>query len=266
MWEKLENKYIPSKQSANVLFKFMKEFKYLKDILDKKAILPRYCEESIEYLDIKSSDKKLNKIVFPMVCFCDINFSRLEEHVYYYGKFGIGFSKEWAIKKGVQPIHYINENSSIKKDISYLFSKAYNDELNESLAEYNNYLFIHLLYMKPIIGKMRREGDYDGRNFTDEKEWRFIPKVEDKHGLPIILEDQYIENDTAYNSFSEGITQVEDWWLKFEFNDIEYLMVENEAYRQKLIEFILENNNIENKDKYILISKILVYDIINKDW
>ena len=57
----IENeKYIPSKQSANVLFKFMKKIEYLKEIISKKAIIPRYYEESIDYLNIES----LNKIVF----------------------------------------------------------------------------------------------------------------------------------------------------------------------------------------------------------
>lgn len=260
--------YINSKQSANVLFKFMKEFKYLKDILVKKAILPRYYEETIDYLDIKS----LDKIVFPMICFCDINLSKLEDHVHYYGKFGIGFNKSWAIKNGVQPIHYINKNSYIKNDISSIFSKALDDlsnnRLNNKLSsnEYMNYILSHLLFMKPVIGKMRREGDYDTKNFTDEKEWRFIPKIEEKHGIDLIIPIAYIENEKAYNAYSDGITQIEELWLKFEINDIEYLMVENEKYRKQLIEFIMEIENIDEMNKYILISKIVVYDIMNKDW
>lgn len=260
--------YINSKQSANVLFKFMKEFKYLKDILIKKAILPRYYEETIDYLDIKS----LDKIVFPMICFCDINLSKLEDHVHYYGKFGIGFNKSWAIKNGVQPIHYINKNSYIKNDISSIFSKALDDlsnnRLNNELSsnEYMNYILSHLLFMKPVIGKMRREGDYDTKNFTDEKEWRFIPKIEEKHGIDLIIPIAYIENEKAYNAYSDGITQIEELWLKFEINDIEYLMVENEKYRKQLIEFIMEIENIDEMNKYILISKIVVYDIMNKDW
>lgn len=260
--------YINSKQSANVLFKFMKEFKYLKDILIKKAILPRYYEETIDYLDIKS----LDKIVFPMICFCDINLSKLEDHVHYYGKFGIGFNKSWAIKNGVQPIHYINKNSYIKNDISSIFSKALDDLSNNSLNnelssnEYMNYILSHLLFMKPVIGKMRREGDYDTKNFTDEKEWRFIPKIEEKHGIDLIIPIAYIENEKAYNAYSDGITQIEELWLKFEINDIEYLMVENEKYRKQLIEFIMEIENIDEMNKYILISKIVVYDIMNKDW
>lgn len=264
----IDCEYINSKQSANVLFKFMKEFKYLKDILTKMAILPRYYEETIDYLDINS----LAKIAFPMICFCDINLSKLEEHVHYYGKFGIGFNKSWAIKNGVQPIQYINKNSFIKNDISLLFSKAlddlYNNNLNNDLSnnEYLNYMLSHLLLMKPLIGKMRREGYYDTKNFTDEKEWRFIPKIEEKHGIDLIIPLSYIENEKAYNSYSDGITQIEELWLKFEIDDIEYLMVENDKYRKRLIKFIMNIEILDKMDRYILISKIVVYDIMNKDW
>ena len=261
----IENeKYIPSKQSANVLFKFMKKIEYLKEIISKKAIIPRYYEESIDYLNIES----LNKIVFPMICFCDINLSKLDGHVYYYGKFGIGLNKTWGINSGIQPIHYINKNSSIKEDISYLFSKALNniDDSDYNINEYRNYLLSHLLFMKPIIGSMRREGKYDSKNFTDEKEWRFIPNIKEEHGIDLIIPQKYLENDKAYNSYSDGITQIKELWLHFDVCDIEYLMVENEEYRKELIEFILSITTIEELDKYILISKIVVYDIMNKDW
>lgn len=242
----------------------MKKIDYLKDIIGKNAILPRYYEESIEYLEIDG----LDKIAFPMICFCDINLSKLDDHVCYYGKFGIGLSKSWAIKSGVQPIHYINKNSYIKKDISYLFSKSLKEMLYDKvdIREYRDYLLEHLLFIKPVIGEMRREGDYDGKNFTDEKEWRYVPRVTEDHGIELIIPNTYLENDKAYNSYSDGITQIEELWLHFELEDIEYLMVENEEYRKELIEFILNTNNMGELDKYILISKIIVYEIMNKDW
>ena len=39
---KIEEKIPESKQSANVLFKFMTDLKYLREILINKAIIPRY--------------------------------------------------------------------------------------------------------------------------------------------------------------------------------------------------------------------------------
>lgn len=242
----------------------MKEIDYLKEIVRRKAILPRYCEETIDYLEIDGHDK----IAFPMICFCDINLSKLENHVHYYGKFGIGLSKEWAIKKGVQPIHYINKNSYIRKDLSYLFIKSININSidKQEVEEYKNYILEHLLLMKPVIGTMTREGRCDNKNFTDEKEWRYIPRIEEKHGIDLVIPTSCLEIDEAYNAYSDGITELKDLWLYFEMSDIEYLMVENEEYRIQLIEYILNNEDIDELERYILISKIIVYDIMNKDW
>ena len=38
--------YVGYVQSANTLFHFMKEFGFLKTILTKRAIVPRYCIET----------------------------------------------------------------------------------------------------------------------------------------------------------------------------------------------------------------------------
>lgn len=54
---KEETSYIRPLQSANVLFKFMNRIEFLKDILLKKAILPRYYEEKIGYLEIEELEK-----------------------------------------------------------------------------------------------------------------------------------------------------------------------------------------------------------------
>ncbi len=43
-------------QSANTIFNFMKKSSYLKEILQKKAIIPRYCKENFEYLNIHNED------------------------------------------------------------------------------------------------------------------------------------------------------------------------------------------------------------------
>mgnify|MGYP000076990823 FL=1 len=40
-------------QSANTLFHFMKKQEYLNSILRRRAIIPRYCVETIDYLSIK---------------------------------------------------------------------------------------------------------------------------------------------------------------------------------------------------------------------
>ena len=262
---KIEEKIPESKQSANVLFKFMTDLKYLKEILTNKAIIPRYYEECIEYMEVDG----LEKIVFPMVCFCDINVSRLSEHVEYYGKFGIGLNKEWGIEKGVQCINYINSNSAIRKDFTHIFTKAYNENMEDSnFEEYNNYLLSNLLFMKPIVGKMLRNGKYDNKNFTDEKEWRYIPKINDTDKIQLIIPPIYVGNPNVYNTYSQGLKSLKHLWLTFEYDDIEYLMVSTKNDRKELIDFIVNDKaiNCDIIEKYELISKVIVYNVINKDW
>lgn len=40
-------------QSANMLFHCMKEGRFLESILEKRAIVPRYCIENMKYLNIR---------------------------------------------------------------------------------------------------------------------------------------------------------------------------------------------------------------------
>ncbi|MBQ3414927.1 MAG: hypothetical protein IJH39_06195 [Clostridia bacterium] len=254
-----------AKQSANVLFKFMNKIDYLKEILSNRAIAPRYYEESIEYLEID----KLKKIVFPMICFCDINVSRLSEHVGYYGQFGIGLNKNWGIRNGIQCINYINSNSAIRKDFTHIFNKAMNEEnLDSNIDEYNNFLLSNLLFMKPIAGQMLRNGKYDNKNFTDEKEWRYVPQITEEDKIQLIIPPIYSGNPIVYNTYSEAIKKLKHLWLNFKYDDIEYIMVSNKNDRKELIDFLIKDNilNCSDTEKYELISKIIVYNVINKDW
>ena len=66
-------------QSANSLFHFMKEADYLKDALERSALVPRYCVETIDYLGIKSRGKLYDKIAVLQKCFCDLPFHQMGE-------------------------------------------------------------------------------------------------------------------------------------------------------------------------------------------
>lgn len=175
-----EQIYIPSKQSANVLFRFMNKLEFLEDIILKKAIIPRYYEEKLDYLQLDS----LEKIAIPMSCFCDIHLNKLAPHMENYGLYGIGLSKEWGIKRGIQPIHYVNQHSNLLSDFKEVINKtlsAQTEEERSTYTVYNNLILHQLFYMKPIEGEMRysvqNKSKYEKRNFHDEKEWRFIPNI-----------------------------------------------------------------------------------------
>lgn len=48
-------------QSANTLFHFMTKPEYLNSILLRRAIIPRYCVETIDYLNIHNGTRTFNK-------------------------------------------------------------------------------------------------------------------------------------------------------------------------------------------------------------
>lgn len=251
--------YVAPLQSANVLFKFIKKIDYLKDALRNKAIIPRYNEENISYINIK-----YKKIAFPMICFCDIQLNRLAPHMKNYGSCGIGLNKEWGISKGIQPIQYINSSSSLISDFRVVISKAFeamdkaSDKDKKIIMDYANYLITNLLFMKPLV--------YQKINFHDEREWRFIPDVTNsKNGLPSLVPQKYL-NLKAYTSYSDGISKCKNLWLKFKYENIKYLIVKDNTDRIELIKFIESEITAIETEKLILISKILVFNDLKEDW
>lgn len=254
-----------SQQSANVFLHCMKKFEYLKYILENKAFMPRYNEEIIDYLSVE-----YKRIAFPMVCFCDIYLNKLKPHMGEYGEYGIGLSKEWGINNGLQPIFYINQHSELAKSFrETLFNgitKFEQDSSNNSVDFdiYINNIFTFLLFIKPISGLMKVDGTEKHLNFHDEKEWRYIPNMSDGTELPLVLYDHQI-TDRSRNLYSDGIKTRKKLWLKIEYEDIKYLLVGKSSDRDLLINFIVNDINIDVNDKYVLISKIIVYNEMEDD-
>ena len=55
----------------------MKKQEYLNSILRRRAIIPRYCVETIDYLSIKNGTRLFNEVAILQKCFCDIPFHKL---------------------------------------------------------------------------------------------------------------------------------------------------------------------------------------------
>ena len=213
-------------QSANSLFHFMKEKKYLVNSLNKKALFPRYCEEQIDYINLQESEITFSKIAVLDKCFCDISLhnigkefiseidsDRLKDlneeikdqipkrnsHTDFYGDYGIAFSKSWGEKKGIQPVWYINEEGMASQVLQKVWQTMMNvEELPEALSDD---ILYRLMYIKPLKGRMSRnipvsiDGDDKTqkvtyvKNFHDEQEWRYVPDKEslEKAGVEGVL-------------------------------------------------------------------------------
>lgn len=169
-------------QSANSLFHFMKEPEYLQEILRRKAIIPRYCEEEIGYLGISNGGDFYSRILVLQKCFCDIplhkitqsfylegcgeNFEKLTEaekkravehntHPDFYGKYAIGFSKYWGEKHNLQPLHYINIDSNYVHETADWIKHIMEAEDIEDI--YADDILNRLTVMKPLRGIMKRQ-------------------------------------------------------------------------------------------------------------
>lgn len=252
--KRTNEQYTPPTQSANTLFRFFKKPDYLFDSIKKKALTPRYYGENVDYLDIGH-----HQVAYPMICFCDITIHRLAEHMHTYGEYGIAFSKEWGISRGIQPLQYINHHSILKEDFSRAFALAMKTESDSPIADF---LLTKMYYMKPIEGTMPRDGVDVKKNFTDECEWRYIPDV-----AAIDLPQAVIEDDAAsIEKLNATIADNETCWLKFDFSDIKHIIIPTEDDFEALCSII---NNVDGQDERIknkLISKIILWSDAKEDF
>lgn len=286
-------------QSSNVVINFMSKLEYLKELLLKKAIIPRYCKENIDYLEIINDGERIKEIAVLQKCFCDIpfhkitetfkiepigkNFDKLDDfekyrflreknsHPDFYGNYAIAFSKDWAERKCLQPIQYVNEKSDYVKDLKRTINFVLNENDLPDICVYD--IMRRICYIKPVRGLMYRQFKklkiYIKKNFHDECEWRYVPSNEalsECHKEAFHTNTEYI--DTINMSLKNE--RYEKLWLKFTYDDIRYLIVANSNDRIDLIEYIvgLPDSCFSGNamlQRYILISKIMVLDEIRKD-
>lgn len=248
-------------QSANTIFHFMEKSEFLKSKLQECALIPRYNEEKLGYLKID-----LPQIVYPMICFCDIRLNKIEQHTINYGSYAIAFSKEWGLNHNIQPIHYINTNSAIIDDFRQAYNSALNIDINNIYVNnLENYLFSHLLYMKPLNEYFTGTSEKNTHSFQDECEWRYVPKLDNAQTeLQLIYTN--ISDKTTRDKFSEALSSVKECYLLFKYSDIKYLIVPSENEKNEFIEYILSDKILASeKDKLQLISKILVLTNLKED-
>lgn len=263
--ESKQKKHTPSTIQADTLFTFTPKLEFLIPYIKNKMISPRYCVEDIKYLKIP----RLKKIAFPMKCFCDINLHRLDVHLEWYGYYGLAFSKEWGMSKGIQPIQYINPGSELRKDFTSAFSAALSaapPKPRSAQHKMQNFLLHELMYYKPYDGKMenRNTGKIETKCFTDECEWRFIPDVT-QAGFEPAFYDKTIVNAGVLEGISNSMAGIPEISLKFNYSDLKHIIVKSKYDFDELTKEIL-NMGIKEMDCYELISKIIVWDNSGRDF
>lgn len=262
---KKKNIHVPSKIYPDTLFTFCSKLEYIESPIKTKMISPRYCEEDVKYLKIPN----IKRIEFPMKCFCDINMHQIEEHLSWYGYYGLALTKEWGIRNNIQSVQYINENSKLKEDFKTAFSKALKIDKNSQTKNeeiMKDYLLHQLMYFKPIYGKMknRNTGKKVEKCFTDECEWRFVPNVS-SIGYRQVYYDEKIINDGRLDKISLSLLENPEISLKFDYEDLKYIIINTKDDFGKLSNFI-NSLNIDIKEKENLFSKIIIWELSGGDF
>lgn len=215
--------------SSNSLIHFTKNKSNLKGILENDFRV-KYCLEKVITKDT------VYDFVIPMVSFCDIPLSEIKNHQKNYGCYGIGLTKRWAQKNGLNPVLYLDTSSKLAENtLEVIYDKTFTNPssgLNRTklaLADFFRYVKNYqapLIRNKKIINQNYR--------FSDEREWRYCPEKASLFDNPYLIDDKktydkYIRNKNIFNSKLINIR------LEFLPDDITYIIINNDS---EIIEII----------------------------
>lgn len=249
--------------SSNTLFHFTNSLDVLYKILEE-GFWPRYCKET----GWKGEGNPLFAVA--MVSFCDIPLSQIHQHIGYYGNYGIGVSKEWALSAHVRPVYYIT-----REMISYVqglvgkgsFEKETEEHVQKKMKRNYQLNYRRMLTgMKAYSGwNWKEKGGVNGkiiRNYVyyNEREWRYVP--EDSGNVYLITAHNRSVDLDSYNQ------KTKEFCIKPKPNDIKYLIINSEQERIEVLKKIDElfSGTMTANDIALLKSKILTCEQIKEDF
>lgn len=250
-----------SNLSSNTLFHFTSKTALL-NIL-KNGFYARYCIEEYQY---SSSNIEF---AIPIVCFCDIPLTKIQEHSLEYGNYALGMKKKWAIENGITPIFYIQHNGKayirIKRAMDYL-----SNQLAKSIADKTFYFkqderdaLVDLTYIiqntKPIEGISRKNGK--NKIFYNEKEWRYYPDFSNEEIKLSQIPVQYIDFIKDKENYTK---ELEKRPLKYMLSDIKYIITNKDEEKNEIIEVLKmidpKYNEYLVEQKLFIISRNQIYE------
>lgn len=210
--------------SSNTLTHFTKQKEALLGILqDNFKIF--FCKEAV-YLGGKRQN-----FYAPMVSFCDIPMSEIKDHIKKYGSYGIGLTKEWALKNGLNPVLYVAPNSALSTSYRTAMRHflAVSNESDDGATNEEMALVDVLRYMKNYEGPLERKGErIKNYRFSDEREWRYAP--------PFTGDEEMLVAKSAFETEPEHYSEMySNHRLEFEPNDIKYIIIKDDSEIREVI-------------------------------
>jgi hypothetical protein len=246
--------------STNSVIHYTGKLENLKGIISSQVFKIKYCLESITVF----SDLETN-IAFPMVSFCDIPLSEVKNHLDSYGSYGIGLTKSWAKKSGLNPVLYLEKESFLTKHFGNQYVRVLKN--SETEKENKELLYEHfaiLSYCKNYEGKLiHGKINTDSYRFYDEREWRYVIPSENLNGArQFIAGSNYLKDKEKCNA------ELENCHLAFTFEDISYIIVDDENDIPEILNII--NSTFEDictsRQLKILSTRILSKNQIYNDF
>jgi hypothetical protein len=240
---------------SSTLFHFTKSIDAVQSIL-LNGFVPFYSLEDMSWLG--SSRQKF--FGFPIVCFCDIPIGRITDHVGFYGSYGLGMSRDWALRNGINPIAYYSQASPICHEFLEALRGAQDMKTKDPNDKTRDCLHTMLAYAKPVSGTIIVQGSHVLKDFYLENEWRYVP-MKPKLLYPIHRTDM---DDPAQCTALNKKAEKES--LKFIPADVRYIFVKQDADIPPLINYI--NDNLQNYsavDLKILMSRVTSLEHLEKD-
>jgi len=230
--------------SSDSIFHFTKSKGLLFGILANE-FQPNFC---FERCVLKN---RVLKGAYPMVCFCDIPLSQVKEHMgEYYGDYGIGMSKSWAERKGLNPVLYVKKTSHLAAHIKALVDISRSTE--ELKTTMQKTLISILRYVKPFEGNyLRGEKIPDKIKFYDERELRYVPPPELTNNRHLFLSEKQYNDLKTRNKYNSKVKQLK---LSFEPDDIRYIIIKND---DEILSMVDELQKIKKKYSYGAVQKLL---------
>lgn len=231
---------------AETLFHFTKSLDIVLQIL-QNGFIPRFCLEDIEWMQMNN-----RHLAFAMSSFCDIPLSRITEHTSFYGQYGLGLTKEWGLRNGLNPVVYFPPSGHIPKLASFLMDFNAPDE---HMTAMNAHVACLIKLMKPIRGQMVISGAVVEKDFYQESEWRYTPEL-----------DSFIELNDFEKNRDAGNKRAEAFAIKFLPSDVRYIFVPTDADIPPLSDFIHNRmGNYPHNDIKILQTRIMSLKAIEAD-
>ena len=239
------------------------DYSTLKQII-KTGLFPNYCAEDIRV--INSFGKVRGELIgVPMVSFCDIPLSRIDEFADRYGSCAIGLRKEWADNKAINPVFYAKDPNTLEAFITMTFiakqlqykARTLDDTISFAPDFSNAEQVEFFLFSKrlkedtlPLFGYVKK---YEGeRTITDkagkqktvnqnnyiENEWRYI--------IPESKTVKWLWGEKDYSTWRGDKSkpkpapskELKTHTLSFNVDDISFIIVETEEQVKEMITWL----------------------------